>query len=42
MNKPIELIIDCPECGTKFDVSDLKRLIKHKIDAEMDAILDRL
>ena len=41
-NKPIEMIIECPECKTKFDVHDYKRAILQRLNEEMDYILQDL
>lgn len=40
--KPIQTVIECPECGTKMDMSDIKRAIKSRIDMELDHILDNI
>jgi len=40
--KPIETVIECPECKTKMDVKNIKRAIKHRLDQELDYILDRI
>lgn len=44
-NKPlkkIETTMECPNCKTKIDVSDIKRAIKERIDMELDYILDQI
>lgn len=40
--KPIETIVECPKCKTKMNVKNIKQAIKHRIDLELDDILDRL
>jgi len=42
MNEPIDTLIICPKCQTEIDVSDIKKAIKHRLDQELDYILDRL
>jgi len=38
----IETIIKCPECNTKFEISDYKRAILQRLNEEMDYILQDL
>lgn len=40
--EPINTEIECPNCKTKIDIKDIKRIIKYRLDEELDYILEKL
>jgi len=42
INSKIQTTIECPNCKTKMDISEIKEAIKQRIDLGLDFILDKI